>query len=81
MAMLAYRTEAQDFSASGPDAAKPHSRTFFECTLKAGDDTMNVPVQTCTAIGELREVTAAQMGVRRDARHRLCHGLGAVPLF
>lgn len=62
MAMLSYITDAQDFSASGPAASKLKSRTFFECTLKAGDDSINMPVQTCTTIGELREVMAAQLG-------------------
>mmetsp|Transcript_51316 Transcript_51316/g.159054 ORF Transcript_51316/g.159054 Transcript_51316/m.159054 type:complete len:678 (+) Transcript_51316:48-2081(+) len=62
MAMLAYRTDPQDFSAIGAGAGKLKSRTFFECTLKAGDETMNMPVQTCTTIGELKEVLAAQMG-------------------
>jgi len=60
--MLTYRTNAQDYSVTGPYAAKLKSQTFFECTLVSGTETLNMPVQTCTTIGELKEVLAAQMG-------------------
>lgn len=62
MSMIQYSQTSQNFSITGMDAGKLHSQTFFEVTLMAGEDSVNIPVQTCTKIIELRQVLASQMG-------------------
>jgi hypothetical protein len=59
---IAYKTSAQNYSSTGEEAAVLCSQTFFECTLETKNDTIQVPVQVCTQVGELRELLASQLG-------------------
>lgn len=62
MALIAYRNDNQNYQATGAEAGRLHSQTLFSCTLIAKSDTVEVPVQVCTKVGELKEVLAANLG-------------------
>lgn len=52
----------QNFSSTGVEAASLCSYTNMETTLIIGSETITLPVQVSTQIGELRECLAAQLG-------------------
>mmetsp|Transcript_24640 Transcript_24640/g.56883 ORF Transcript_24640/g.56883 Transcript_24640/m.56883 type:complete len:678 (-) Transcript_24640:33-2066(-) len=58
------KTDQQDFHVVGTAAGDLHSRSFFDAvlTIQGTKDSLTVPVQTCTTVGELRTSLAIMVG-------------------
>lgn len=70
--ILPYKQQEQDFSIIGTQAGFLKSHSYFDATLTiAGTkETLQVPVQVCTTVGELQEALAAKLGYIEPSKLR-----------